>query len=266
MTRIPFFILAVLPLSLWSQKEVDNKLADINYDRSALYAHSWNLVELNGYPTVSPEIKKAYIIFKPGDDEYNRITGFTGCNYMIGRIDLKGEDEIKFTPNIITNNNCGGGSLELPLLDVLAETDRWAEKGGQLFLYKKGKVIAKWNPSAYLNTTLNGVWQLYYLRDHTIPFTDLYPVTNRPSMIFSWSANSVSGYSGCHEFSCPVLINTNSMVFANNAVVQDTTCNSKGEYVFMNGLNKVTGYAFKDDKTLVLIANSEPLMAFTKIK
>lgn len=266
MLRIPLFILAAVPLSLFSQKGPDGKLADINYDRSALYSHSWNLVELNGYPTVSPEIKQAYIIFKPGDDEYNRISGFTGCNYIIGRIDVKGEDEIKFTPNIITNNNCGGGSLEVPLIAVLEEADRWAEKGGQLYLYKKGKVIAKWNPSSYLNTTLNGLWQLYYVRDHSVPFADLFPVTNRPCMIFSLEGSSVSGYSGCHEFACPVLINSNSMVFANNKVAQDTTCNSNGEFVFMNGLSKVTAYGFKDEKTLVLIANSEPVMAFTKIK
>jgi heat shock protein HslJ len=265
MKRITFFILLGFPLFLSAQKK-DAGLVDVNYDRSALYAHSWNLVELNGYPTVSPDLKQAYIIFKPGDDLFNRISGFTGCNYITGRIDLQGDDEIKFKPNIITNNNCAGTSLELPLLTALEETDRWAEKGGQLILYRKGKVIAKWNPSAYLNTTLNGVWQLYYVRDHTIPFTDLYPVTNRPSMMFSWEANSVSGYSGCHEFSCPVLINTNSMVFANNEIAEDTTCNSGGEYLFMNSLSKVTAYGFKDDKTLVLIANSEPVMAFTKIK
>ena len=260
-------ILALLPLAAYNQKGLTEDYADTKFDRSFLYAHTWNLVELNGISTLEPGIKQAYLIFKPGDDQYNRISGYTGCNYIIGRIDLKGADEIGFTPNIITNNNCAGGSVEVPLIQAMFETDRWAEKGGQLCLYRKGKVVARFNPSGYTNANLNGVWQLNYVREkHTVPFTELYPLPTRPSIIFSIEGKSVSGYSGCHEFALPVLVNNNSMVFAYHPAQPDTTCASRGEYIFMNGLSKVTAYGFKDEKTLVLIANSEPVMAFTRIK
>jgi len=255
-----------IPLSLFCQKGPANKDIVADYDRSPLYANSWNLVELNGLSTLQPDIKQAYITFKPGDNEYNRITGFTGCNYIIGRIDLSGEEEIKFTPDLVTNNNCAGSSVETAMLQTLSVVDRWSEKNGQLLLYHKGKVVAKWNPSAYSNKNLNGVWQLYYVRNHTEPFTELYPVTNRPSMIFSETENLVTGYAGCHEFSCPVMINANSMVFAENKAVQDTTCKGDGENIFLSSLSKVTGYTFKDDKTLVLIANNEAVLAFNRMK
>ncbi|HEX5112144.1 MAG TPA: META domain-containing protein [Saprospiraceae bacterium] len=259
-------ILALLPLAAYNQKAFTEDYTDTRFDRSFLYAHTWNLVELNGISTLEPGLKQAYLIFKPGDDQYNRITGYTGCNYIIGRIDLKGADEIGFTPNIITNNNCAGSSVEVPLIQALFETDRWAEKGGQLCLYRKGKMVARFNPSGYTNANLNGLWQLNYVQDHSAPFTELYPFANRPSMMFSIEGNSVSGYSGCKEFVCPVLINNNSMVFANNKAVPDTTCQAKGEYIFLHNLEKVTAYGFKNESTLVLIANSEPVMAFTRIK
>jgi len=267
MKQITLFLLgSILPLAVFAQKGPSGNTKNNVVDRSPLYAHSWNLVELNGLSTLQPGIPQAYITFKPGDDEYNRIAGFTGCNYIIGRIDLQGEDEIAFTPDLITSNNCAGSSVESPLLETLAAVDRWTEKDGQLLLYRKGKVVAKWNPSAYSNKNLNGIWQLYYVRNHSEPFAEIFPVTNRPSMIFSFTENMVSGYTGCHEFSTPVMINNNSMVFANHYVVQDTTCTGDGEFIFLTNLVKVTAYGFKDDKTLVMIANNEPVMAFTRTK
>jgi len=194
---------------------------------------------------------------------FHRIAGFTGCNYIGGRIDLQGEDEIVFHPDILTYNNCAGSSVESPLIQVLLEADRWSEKKGQLLLHRKGKVVARWNPSSYSNKNLNGIWQLNYICDHSAPFYELYPVTNCPSMIFTEGKNVVSGFSGCHEFISTVMVNNNSMVFAENAM-QDTTCHGNGENIFLSTLNRVNTYAFKDDKTLVLIADDKPVMAFTR--
>jgi heat shock protein HslJ len=234
-----------------------------SYDRSALYANSWNLVELNGESTLRPDVKQAYITFKPGDDMFKRITGFTGCNYIGGRIDLQGEDEITFHPDILTNNNCAGSTVESPLIHTLLDVDRWAEKKGQLLLYQKGKVVARWNPSTYTNKNLSGIWQLNYICDHSAPFYELYPITNCPSMIFTEGKNMATGFSGCHEFSCTVMINCNSMVFAESPM-QDTTCHGNGENIFLSYLNAVNAYTFKDNKTLVLIADDKPVMAFTR--
>ena len=114
-TRISVLSLfTILHIVAYSQKTDDVKDKKQVDDHSALFAHSWNLVELNGVSTMQPGMKQAFITFQEGDYNYNRISGFTGCNYIRGSVHLQGEDNITFHPDLLTNYNCAGNSVESP--------------------------------------------------------------------------------------------------------------------------------------------------------
>lgn len=106
---------------------------------SPLFAQSWNLVELNGVSTMQPGVKQAYITFQRGEFNFNRISGFTGCNYIGGKIDLLDDDGIAFHPEPITNNNCHGSSVEANLMQTLLSADGWSEKMDNCYCNEKEK-------------------------------------------------------------------------------------------------------------------------------
>ena len=233
--------------------------------RDALFASSWNLVELNGVSTMQPGVKQAYVTFQRGDYNYNRISGFTGCNYIGGKIDLLDDDGIAFHPEPITNNNCHGSSVEANLLQTLLSADEWSEKNGQLLLERKGKIIARWNPVTYSNKALTGAWQLGYISELAAPFEEVFPDEKYPVIVFMERQNHVTGYSGCHEFKSPFVINNNTILFTENTPC-DSTCHVNEKNIFLSKLSSINGYVFKDDKTLVLIDDARPVMAFTRMR
>jgi len=262
-TRILLFMLASFQYVLFAQKTIDVK--NPSGDESSLFAHSWNLAELNGASTAQPGVKQAYLTFQRDDFNYNRMSGFTGCNYVGGRIDLLEDGGIVFRPDLITNNNCAGGSVESSLMEVLLNADKWSDKNGQLLLSRKGKVIAKWNPSLQPNTTLKGAWELVYINGLASPFSEVFPETHCPKIIFQDRQHTVSGYAGCHEFTTPFLINQHTIVFTGSTPC-DTSCQVKEDNIFLQTLSSVNAYVFKDDKTLVFINDDEPVMAFSRMK
>ena len=248
------------PLLIFSQSRIE-KVKSAAYDRSALFSSSWNLAELYGTSVLRPDIKPAFITITPGAP--TRITGYTGCNLLSGTITLEGQDGMKFYPTTTTKNNCMGSSVEGHLVAALVDADGWDVKNGQLYMYQKNKVIAKWNPSNYQNNLLYGIWQLNDINDRTAPFSEMYPVTNRPSIVFMRGKNTVTGSSGCNEFSCPVLINQATMSFA-EADLDTMKCDGPGEKVFLEKMKAINGYKFQDDNTLLLVSDNTPVMLFTR--
>lgn len=230
-----------------------------------IFMNSWNLVELNGLSTLQTGLRQPYITFQNGEFNFNRMVGFTGCNYMVGRIDLLEKNAIHFHPQFVTNENCAGGSVEAPLLDVMMSADSWSVKNGQLLLHKKGKVLARWNPSVYNNPNLMGNWQLGYISGLNKPFAELYGGENCPTIMITTDQKKATGYSGCHEYEAGLLINEHS-IFFNDVTQCDTSCQINEDNVFLQTLQEVNAYVFKDDKTLVLIRDDQPVMALTRKK
>lgn len=260
-----FLLFNLVSIATFAQKAELVKTKNVFDHQAPLFAHSWSLTELNGISTLQPGVKQAYITFQQGEFGYIRISGFTGCNYLGGRINLPDNDGIVFHPDLLTNDNCAGSTVESPLMQILLNADSWSEKNGQLLLHRKGKVVARWNPSNYVNANLNGAWQLVYLSGLAAPFSEIYSEAQCPGLIFSQGQNAATGYSGCHEYLSPFLINQQTIVFTKNTPC-DTTCQVNEDNIFLQTLSSVNAYYFKDEKTLVLINDSQPVMAFQRRK
>ncbi len=264
-TCITLFLLSFIVGTSVAQKAESVKTKKEIDIQGLLFAHSWSLIELNGVSTLQPGIKQAYITFQRGEFGYNRMSGFTGCNYIGGRINLPDDDGIIFHPDLITNDNCAGSTVESPLMQTIMNADSWSEKNGQLLLHRKGKVVAKWNPTNYSNGSLTGAWELGYLSGLSKPFSEIYPESQCPRLVFSPGQNMATGYSGCHEYTTSFLINQHTLVFTGPTPC-DTTCEVSHENIFLSTLNGVNAYVFKDDKTLVLFNDDQPVMAFQRRK
>jgi heat shock protein HslJ len=214
---------------------------------------------------MKPGMRQAYITFQEDEYNYNRMTGFTGCNYINGNFNLPGGDDIVFHPKLLTNNNCAGGTVESALIQALIAADSWSEKNGQLILEKRGKIIARWNPATYSNANLNGTWELFFMNELHAPFAQVFPVGRCPKVTFSEKEKSLSGHSGCHDFNSTYVINEEAIVF-HETTPCDSTCKSREKNVFLSRMQQVNGYVFKDDKTLVLIEDDKPIMAFQRVR
>src|SRR5688572_21154081 len=85
-----------------------------------LYSNSWDLAELNGV-AITGDDQISYIKFTPTT---NRITGYTGCNYIGGSIALADKNGITFSPVATTKHTCAGNTLDVSLLPALRNVDR----------------------------------------------------------------------------------------------------------------------------------------------
>lgn len=77
------------------------------------------------------------------DSAANQLTGFAGCNRLMGNFTLSGTDGIR-VQSATTKMFCEEATMEVEssLLNAFAKTTRYQIQGNQLLLLKKRKVVA----------------------------------------------------------------------------------------------------------------------------
>ncbi len=98
----------------------------------------WVLKELNSKPVVDTE-KDIYIIFRLTG---NKFDGFGGCNKFFGNYDYDGKT-LKLSNFGSTKMFCVEDKYETGFFDALNSFDDHNIVEKYLYLYKKGKIIAK---------------------------------------------------------------------------------------------------------------------------
>ena len=101
----------------------------------------WTLLQLDG-EAVKSGARGALTLSLGSKDR--RLSGFAGCNRMIGGYELDGE-AVKFTGMATTRMACIDLTPEEPLLRALAATTRWRVTGNTLELSDaSGTVRTRW--------------------------------------------------------------------------------------------------------------------------
>jgi len=101
----------------------------------------WTLLQLDG-EAVKSGARGALTLSLASKDR--RLSGFAGCNRMIGGYELDGE-AVKFTGMATTRMACIDVTPEEPLLRALAATTRWRVTGNTLELSDaSGTVRTRW--------------------------------------------------------------------------------------------------------------------------
>lgn len=258
---LPLVVIGLLIASCTSSRV--GTTASAMYDVDDLYAHSWDLTELNGVTVNRSGDAYSYITFTPGTT--SRIYGYTGCNYLGGTLSFSGTNGVTLTPTLTTKKVCTGNT-ENAYITSLRGVDTWAIKDNKLVMYDNGRTVARFTPSTYTNNKLYGNWQLAYIDDDKIVFDEVYPSGKRPSVVFMADKAVVSGTTGCNTYSCPVRINSNGIAFADCSIPSKVECADKGEDMFLRRLGYVNNYRFDDDDTLVFVTDDNTIMRFTRVK
>lgn len=115
---------------------------------AALTDTYWKLVELNGEPIAADQEKKdeQHIVLAK---ENQRLTGFAGCNRIIGGYQVE-DQRIAFSMAVSRRACFKGEEAESKFLAALSQAARWTVEGQNLELFdREGKPVARFQ-AAYL--------------------------------------------------------------------------------------------------------------------
>lgn len=110
---------------------------------------------------------------------------------------------------------------------------------------------------------LNGSWVLAQITGIPGRFDSLY-ANKTPQMNFDVNARTVSGNTGCNNFSGELDIVGARISFVKPMVMTKMFCQGDAEPVFLQNLQKVTGYRIINDTALSFVADDIEVMRFTR--
>lgn len=113
------------------------------------------------------------------------------------------------------------------------------------------------------STKLNGTWVLRQITGMPGNFDSLY-ANKTPQMIFDVTAKTVTGNTGCNNFSGELDAVGARISFVKPMAMTKMFCPGDAEPVFLNNLQKITSYRITNDTALSLLADELEIMRFVK--
>jgi len=235
-------------------------IGKITGNKEVLFQYKWYLSALDGkpYTFVGTNNESSWLLFKGGTPA--KVSGFTGCNTIMGSVEIQDEGSMKFLPLATTRVFCPGNQ-EATLLKALSSVTSYRIVDTQLLLSNGNMVVAKLNGVSMEMDKLSGNWELNYISGPKIDFDQLY-ANKKPVVSFNFSAGELMGNTSCNGFSSKFTINGNQIHFA-DALKTMMYCEGGGEELFLNMLKKVNRYTIADN-ALNFMMDDVPLMRFTK--
>lgn len=240
-----------------SSKSISGKTVN---NKEMLYQYKWYLSELDGkpYTFVGNNNETSWLLFTEGNP--SRVSGYTGCNNLMGSVDVNDPNSMKFLPIAATRMFCPGNE-EASILKALSSVTTYNIADTQLVLNNGNTVVAKFNGVSPAMGRLSGTWELNYISGPKIAFDGLYP-DKKPSITFNFSAKQIMGTTSCNGFSSKYTIN-GSQIYFTDALKTMIFCEGGGEGTFLSMLKKVNRYSLNDN-TLTFLMDDVALMRFAK--
>ena len=225
-----------------------------------LYRYKWYFSELDStpYTFLGKANETSWLLFKEGNP--SNVSGFTGCNSVMGSVEVKDNSTMKFLPLASTRMFCPGNE-EAALLKALSLVTTYNIADTQLVLRNGNMVLAKLNGVSPEMESLSGTWELNYISGPKNSFEGLYP-DKKPTIIFNFSAKQLMGNTSCNGFSSKYSINGNHVSFA-DPIQTMMFCGGTGEQTFLSMLKKVNRYSLNNN-TLTFLMDDLALMRFAK--
>ncbi|HET7119538.1 MAG TPA: META domain-containing protein, partial [Hanamia sp.] len=240
-----------------STKHISNEISTTN---DMLYEYKWYVAELDGkpYTFVGQNNETSWLKFNEGSPV--KVSGYTGCNNLMGSVEIKDKDLMKFSPLATTKMFCSGNT-ESNLLNAFASVTNYNIADTQLLLSNGNIVVAKLNGVSPEVDKLSGIWGLNYISGPKITFNGLYP-DKKPIITFNFSAKEMMGNTSCNGFSSKFTIDGNKIQFS-DALKTMVYCEGGGEETFLSMLKKVNRYSV-NDTTLTFMMDDIAIMRFAK--
>lgn len=261
MKVINLFILSFLMLFLFNGCHTSKSIISrITGNKEMLFQYKWYLSELDGkpYTFTGNNNESSWLLFTDGTPV--KVSGFTGCNTIMGSVEIQDQNSMKFLPLATTRIFCPGNE-EASLLKALSSVTSYNIVDTQLILNNGNTVVAKLNGVSVEMDKLSGTWEMNYISGPKIAFDGLYP-HKKPVVSFNFSTKELMGNTSCNGFSSKFTINGYEIHFA-DALKTMMYCEGGGEEIFLKMLKKVNRYNL-DGNTLIFMLDDIPLMRFTR--
>lgn len=221
----------------------------------------WELSILDGEQiTVTPPI---YIDLT----DNNNVSGFIGCNRLIGSYAIENESQIKFSQLGTTLMACPESEMELEsqVLELLNTADNFTIDNGKLMLN-----IGRRAPLATFyvmsdNEIVNKYWKLIKLEGDTVQMA---ANQEREQYFTLRSDGSISGFAGCNHFNGQyALTNGNGISICENMAISLKACPDVDidESAFLRVLLRANNYTINNDVLSLSVGEDAPLAVFEAV-
>lgn len=227
-----------------------------------LYNYKWYVSDLEGKPYLysGKNNEETYLSFSKKD--VIKVSGFTGCNRLMGTAELNDKNALKFSPLATTKMACpGSDNMESVFLTALSKVTNYTVINDQLQLKNGDSVLAVFNGVSPEMEKLSRTWELDYISGPRIAFDGLYP-DKKPFVSFNFSAKQLMGNSSCNGFSAKYVIDGNKIGFKDYLKTM-MFCEGGGEETFLNMLKKVNKFSVNEN-TLTFLIDDVAVMRFKK--
>lgn len=210
----------------------------------------WNIVEIEGIPVEAQS--QPFIGF---DVANGRIYGYSGCNRLMGSLNLSGENKIELGQMASTMMACPDMEIERRVLDALASVKSLKNEGNTLVLYgsaRKPLMLLQKRFDVVPLSSLKGEWEVVSLYGTTLPVD----MENTPSIDLDIATNRVSGNSGCNRLTGEIRRDEaveNSISFAHVASTRMACPDMATENQVLSALNSVRTCGMLDNGRLALM-------------
>lgn len=259
-SSVSFIFIALYMVTLGSCHSSKSVTGHAMNNKQELYQYKWYLSELDGkpYTFVGSNNELSWLLFT--EENPVKVSGFTGCNRLMGSVQINDENSMKFLPVASTKMYCAGNE-EAAILKALSSVTNYHIADTQLVLKNGNTIVARFNGVSPAMERLSGKWELNYITGPKIAFDALYP-EKKPTITFNFSAKEIMGNTSCNGFSSKYSINGNQIYFA-EGIRTMMFCAGGGEETFLNMLKKVNRYSLADN-ALTFMMDDIAVMRFVK--
>lgn len=250
-------IVSIMLVTLLASCGTGNKAKDA--DKNSI-RKKWELSVLDGEQiTLTPAI---YIDLA----ENNKVSGFTGCNRLIGSYAIENENQLKFSQLGTTLMACPESemALENQVLEVLEKANNFRVDSGKLVLNVGQTPLATFYEMRD-NEIANKYWKLIELDGNAVQMAEN---QEREQYFTLRNDGSISGFAGCNHFNGQYkLTEENGISIDDNLAVTLMICPDVDvdESAFLQVFSLVDNYTINGDTLRLCVGTNTPLAIFEAV-
>lgn len=263
-------VLALTIMSCTSGKSTTD--SSVNTDKNnttptSIENTKWVISTLEGQG-VSKRKQKGQLIHFMLDSENNRITGFSGCNTLMGTYQLEEGNRISFSQMGSTRMACSDGNFdEQQLLSIFETADSYTISGSTLALNKaKRAPLAIFEKGVMDNSPIvEKYWKLKTLEGEDVAMAD----NQEREVFFTLKSqdNSVTGFTGCNSINGEYILEEGNRIRFHNMATTLKMCPDVdvNESEFLKIFEIADNYTIVDDVLSLNVGRRAPLAVFEAV-
>lgn len=223
----------------------------------------WSLTELNGKPIPETVFGKVHLTLS---EEDKKLTGYNGCNRLMGSYEISNELQISFSNIASTRKACNNENWdELEFNKTIESVNNFSISGNKLMFN-----IGKRAPLAVFtkideNGITNKYWKLKKLNGKEVKMTNN---QMREQYIIIKNNGDITGFSGCNQFSGKYILDESKLKIKFENVISTLRACPEAEINetdFLKIFELTNNYSINADTLMLNVGKRAPLAEFEAI-